>query len=189
MKKIALNLALCVSLFTIASCGDTNNDSKEMAKDANEEKFDDTNIEGDTEWAVGAADAGLMEVEASKLALQKGSSAEVKQFAQMMIDDHSKANEELKSAAAAKNITLPTTLSADKQDKINKLNEKSGRDFDVAYMDQMVDDHKKVIDHFKDEANNGKDADLKAWAAGKIPTLEHHLEMAENGKKAVKDKK
>jgi putative membrane protein len=190
MKKIALNFALCASLFTIASCGNSaETDSKEVAKEQNEEKFDDTKIEGDTKFAVSAADAGMWEVEVGKLALKNGSAAEVKQFAQMMVDDHTAANNELMAAAQKKNITLPTTLSQDKQDKLNDMAKKAGHDFDVAYMDQMVDDHKKVLDMFKDEADKGNDADLKAWAAGKVATLESHLQMAENGKKSVKDKK
>lgn len=189
MKKIALNFALCASLFTIASCGNNENDSKEMAKEQNEEKFDDTNIERDTKFAVSAADGGMMEVELGKLAQQNGSAPEVKQFGQMMVDDHTAANNELKSLAQSKNITLPTTLSNDKQDKVNDLAKKTGHDFDVAYMDFMVDDHKEDIDEFKEEADKGNDADIKAWAAGKVATLESHLQMAENGKNSVKDRK
>ncbi|RZL20312.1 MAG: DUF4142 domain-containing protein [Pedobacter sp.] len=192
MKKIALNFALCASLFTIASCGESNNettDSKEMAKDANEEKFDDTKVEDDTKWAVSAADAGMWEVEVGKLALKNGSAGEVKQFAQMMVDDHTAANKELMDMGAKKNITLPASISNDKQDRLTEMAKKTGHDFDVAYMDQMVDDHQKVLNMFKDEADNGKDADVKAWAASKVATLESHLQMAENGKKSVKDKK
>ncbi len=190
MKKIALNFALCASLFTIASCGNNSeNDSKEVAKEQNEEKFDDTNIEGDTKFAVSAADGGMMEVELGKLALKNGSAPEVKQFAQMMIDDHTNANNELIALAQKKNITLPTTLSSDKQDKVNDMAKKTGHDFDVAYMDFMVDDHKEDIDDFKDEADKGNDADIKAWASGKVATLESHLQMAENGKNSVKDRK
>jgi putative membrane protein len=191
MRKITLQVLLCASLFTTISCGESHEetDSKEIAKDQNEAKFDDTNIEGDTKFAVAAADGGMYEVEVGKLALKNGTAAEVKQLAQMMVDDHGKANEELKAAAQAKNITLPATLSQDKQDKINDLSKKTGNDFDKAYLDAMVDAHKDDIDKFEKQANDGNDADLKAWAAGKVPTLKHHLETAEKSRDIVKDRK
>lgn len=177
-------IALCV---IFASCGSKSEttDTKEVAEDTNEAKFDDSKIEKDTEFAVAAADGGMLEVELGKLAQTNGSSAEVKSFAQMMIDDHSKANEELMALAQQKNITLPTSLSEDKQKKYDDLAKKTGKDFDDAYTDFMVKDHKDDIDSFKKEADKGNDADLKAWAAGKVSVLEHHLEMAQNAEKAV----
>lgn len=188
MKKTVFSLLLCASAITVmTSCGNNNNtDSKEAAKDQNEQKFDNTNIEDDTKFAVAAADGGMLEVQLGQLAQTNGSSAQVKQLGQMMIDDHSKANEELKATAAQKNITLPATLSEKNQQKYDELSKKTGADFDKAYASAMVDDHEKDVDEFKKEASDGKDADLKNWAAGKVPVLEHHLEMAKSTKDAVK---
>src|SRR5476651_1310218 len=110
MKKILISVLIAGS-FAVGSCGNNDNDSKKEAVEENKEKFDSTNIQDDTKFAVSAADGGMMEVQLGKLALTNGSSKKVKEFAQMMIDDHSKAGDELKTLAAGKNITLPATLS------------------------------------------------------------------------------
>jgi len=176
---------LCLLLW--ASCSDKKQtDSKEIAEDQNEEKFDTTKLEADTEFAVDAADAGMLEVQAGQLALTKASSAKVKQFAQTMIDDHTKANEELKSLATSKNITLPTAISDKHQKKYDDLASKSGADFDKAYADMMVKDHKDVVDMFKKAADKCNDQEVKGWAAEKVPALEHHLSMAENMDNEIK---
>lgn len=172
--------AIIASAFAFAACQPKNKaeDSKDVAEDQNEAKFEDTEIEDDTQWAVAVADMGMMEVEASKLALERATTPAVKQFAQTMIDDHSKANDELKGLAGQKNISLPAVLSDKSQKKYNDLMEKTGKDFEDAYTDCMVKDHKEAVDKFKKQAEKGEDADLKSWAAGKVATLEHHLEMA-----------
>lgn len=178
---------LLAGAFTFAACGqkDKPEDSKEVAEEQNEAKFEDTEVEDDTEWAVAVADMGMLEVEASKLALERATTPVVKDLAKAMIADHSKANEELMAAAALKNISLPTTLSDKSQKKMNDLREKSGKDFEDAYTDCMVKDHKDAVDKFKKQAEKGEDADLKSWAAGKVATLEHHLEMAKAAEKTV----
>lgn len=127
-----------------------------------------------------------MEVELGKLASTNASSPAVKAFGQQMVSDHTKANDELKTLAASKNITLPATPGNKHQDHINDLKEKKGADFDKAYIDLMVDDHKEDVDAFQKEANDGKDAEIKAFAAGKVPTLQHHLDMAKSTKDKLK---
>jgi putative membrane protein len=95
-----------------------------------------------------------------------------------MVDDHSKANDELKSIAASKGITLPTSLSAKEQATYDRLTKLSGAEFDRAYMKDMVEDHVKDVAMFEKEAKNGKDADVKAFADKTLPTLREHLQMA-----------
>ena len=113
--KILSTLTLSFFLLTFVSCTkSSNDDSKEVAEDQNEEKFDDASLEDDSEFAVSAADAGMMEVQLATLALSNGSSAKVKEYAQMMLDDHNKANDELKALAQKKNISLPAALSEEK---------------------------------------------------------------------------
>lgn len=192
MKKIMFNAAVfAAAMFLATSCTPKaeNEDSKEVAEEQNEAKFEDSDIEGDTEFAVKAADAGMLEVQLGELAQQKGVSKEVKDLGKMMVDDHSKANEELKALAQTKNISLPTSLSEKCQKKYNELAEKSGKDFDDAFTDHMVKDHKDDLDLFKKQAEKGDDPDLSQWAAGKVPTLEHHLDMAKTAEKIVDDNK
>ena len=193
MKRIIMNAALFASaILFAASCGDrrsANDDSKDVAEKENDAKFDDTDIEGDTEFAVKAADGGLLEVKLGELAQSKGVSPEVKDLGKMMAEDHSKANEELQALAQTKNITLPTTMSEECQQKYNDVASKEGQDFDDAFTDLMVKGHQKNLDAFKKEAEKGDDPDLKSWAAGKVATLEHHLTMSESAEKAVDNAK
>jgi putative membrane protein len=136
-----------------------------------------------------AAVGGLAEVEMGKMAQQKGSSDQVKQFGSRMVEDHSKANDELKKIASSKGITLPTDLDAKHKSKMDKMQKLSGAQFDRAYMDDMVADHKEDVAEFKKEANSGKDSDIKAFAAKTLPTLEDHLKMAQSTDQAVKASK
>lgn len=199
MKNLLL-ISFAVSGLFLTSCNNKNNDSdtsktgdstdaKKVAIDSNKQKFSDSTIKPDTKFAVAAADGGMLEVELGKLALTKGNSAEVKKLGQMMIDDHGKANEELKKWAADKNISIPATLGDASQNKVKDLTAKTGNDFDKSYTSLMVSDHKDDIDDFKKEAKDGKDADIKSWAAGKLSTLQHHLDMSQNTEKLVKGKK
>ena len=136
-----------------------------------------------------AAVGGLAEVQMGKMAQQKGSSDQVKQFGSRMVEDHSKANDELKQVASSKGITLPTDLDAKHKSKMEKMQKLSGAQFDRAYMDDMVSDHKQDVADFKKEANSGKDSDIKAFAAKTLPTLEDHLKMAQSTESAVKANK
>lgn len=188
-----LNAAIfSAALFLATSCSDRkteNEDSAEVAEESNEAKFDDSAIEKDTEFAVKAADAGMLEVELGKLAQKNGASDEVKILGKTMADDHTKVNSELSAIALTKNITLPTGLSEDCQKKYDDLAAKTGKDFDDAYTDHMVKAHKDNIDNFKDEAKKGDDPELVQWASGQVPTLERHLELAKTAEKAVDDNK
>jgi putative membrane protein len=125
-----------------------------------------------------AAKGGLAEVELGKLASEKASSDAVKQFGQRMVDDHGKANNELKTLAQSKSVTIPTDLDAKDKALRDRLMKLSGRAFDRAYMQAMVSDHVKDVNEFRTESKTGKDPEVKAWAAKTLPTLEEHLKMA-----------
>lgn len=124
-----------------------------------------------------AAKGGMTEVEVSKLAKDRAMNPRVKNFAEMMVRDHSAANDELKTIARQKNVMLPTDI-GNKQDDVNDLSKKKGADFDKAYMKMMVKDHKDVVDNFEKCAQNGTDPDVKTFASQKLPTLRMHLDSA-----------
>jgi putative membrane protein len=130
----------------------------------------------DVKFAAEAASGGLTEVALGKLAQQKGVDKRVKNFGGMMVMDHSKANNEFKLLANSKNITLPTAPNADDQKVIDEMSKKSGKDFDKAYVNDMVDDHKKDIKKFEDASKNCKDPDIRAFATKTLPVLNKHLE-------------
>lgn len=125
-----------------------------------------------------AAQGGMAEVTLGNLAKQNGSSDAVKQFGSKMVTDHSQANGELRQLAQRKQITLPKDVSA-KDKKTNKmLSAKQGSDFDKAYIHDMVKDHETDVAEFREEASNGKDPEIKAWAQKTLPILEQHLATA-----------
>jgi putative membrane protein len=135
---------------------------------------------GVTGFVMEAAGGGVKEVEAGRIASTRASNAEVKAFAQKMVDDHGKANEELKSLASSKQITLPDDAAAKaKHEKaLARLEKLDAAAFDKAYMDEMVKDHQKTVALFEREAKSGSDAELKAFAEKTLPTLREHLKMA-----------
>ena len=188
MKQVLVKTLFFSAVVLMASCNDGKNktDSKEVAKEENEQKFDDKPIEDDAKFVLTAAEGGMIEVKLGELAQTNAMSASVKEFGKMMAQDHGKANGELKALAASKNISIPDSLGGKKRDKFNDLAGKKGKDFDKAYTEFMVEDHKEDIDAFKKEADNGNDAAIKEWAAGKVSILEHHLMMAENARDGKK---
>jgi len=133
-----------------------------------------------------AAIGSMAEVQMGKLAQQKAGSDQVKQFGTRMVDDHSKANDDLKQVASSKGIPLPSALDSEHKSKMAKLEKLSGAQFDRAYMDDMVSDHKKDVAEFEKQAKSGNDADIKGFASKTLPTLQQHLSLAESTDKAVK---
>jgi len=124
-----------------------------------------------------AAQGGMAEVELGRLAQKQAQNAEVKSFAQKMIQDHSNANTELKQLAAKKSVTLPTDVGAMHKATMDKLSKLSGAEFDKEYVNEMVKDHEKDVSLFKAQSESGTDADAKAFAAKTLPTLQMHLKM------------
>jgi putative membrane protein len=126
-----------------------------------------------------AAMGGLHEVEAGQLAATKAAAPEVKAFAQRMVTDHGKANEELKRIAAQKNVQLPTQLDRKHRTELDRLQKLSGAAFDREYMKHMLEDHKNDVTAFRKAAQDLKDAEVKQFASTTLPTLEAHLDLAQ----------
>ncbi len=133
----------------------------------------------DHNFMVKAAQGGMAEVELGQLAEQNAQNADVKAFAQRMVTDHSKANDQLKQLAAQQGVSLPTSLDAKDQATKDRLEKLHGAAFDKAYMHDMVMDHKKDVAEFKHESTAAKTPALRDWAQQTTPTLESHLQEAE----------
>jgi putative membrane protein len=166
MKKIICTLALSAFFYTL-SAQDQNKDHKFVTE---------------------AAEGGLMEVKLGELAIKNAKRDKVKALGQYMVTDHTKANNALKAIAASKGISLPAALGKNGQKEYDKLSGKMGDDFDKAYTDLMVKDHKKDIELFKKESEKGEDREFKDFATKTLPTLEHHLHMAKEACDDVKGK-
>jgi putative membrane protein len=126
------------------------------------------------------ARGNMAEISLSQMALQRSQSEAVKQFAQMMVTDHTAAGTELQTLATSKNITLPTAMDQKHQSAMTKLGGESGAAFDRDYMKQMVNDHEKTLSLLQKQADKGTDADLKAFAAKMVPIVQGHLTAARN---------
>lgn len=124
-----------------------------------------------------AAQGGLAEVELGSIAQTKAANPEVKNFAKMMVEEHTKANTELKSLAGEKNLTLPTTMNSGNQATLTELQGLVGADFDREYVNAMVDNHEADVQLFESQAADDGDPEAKAFAAKTLPTLRKHLEM------------
>jgi len=139
----------------------------------------------DSAFITDTLSGGIFEVEMGKVALEKSSNEEVKQFAQRMVDDHSKAGNELRELASSKGMNPSQEMKKAHRDMFDKLSKLSGAAFDKAYMNHMVKDHVKDVSAFRKEAKAGKDPEVKAWASKILPTLEEHLKMARDLSKKV----
>lgn len=141
----------------------------------------------DADRLVAIAQANMAEVAAGKIALEKSSNAEVKSFAQQMIDDHGKGLDDTKKLAATKNLTLPSEPDAAHKKMAADLQKLSGAAFDREYVNKAgVEDHAKVHAALKKDIASAADADVKALATKLEPVVAHHGEMAKKLKASMK---
>lgn len=188
MKTLRSITMIALAAWALQSCGGkTASDSKAAAdslntvndtsrKDTSTQKTAMLVEKADADFATEAANGGLAEVQMGQLAKQKGKNEKVKNFGDMMMTDHTKANEELIAIAKTKNIALPAIPGKKEQKAMDDLAKKSPGDFDKAYVDDMIEDHKKDIKLFEEAAKNCKDPDIKAFAAKTLPVLQKHLD-------------
>lgn len=188
MKKIVSTGFLASALlFGVASCNQEQG-AVEEAQETNEQMAEDTQMEDQmtelSDFMTKAASGGMMEVELGRMAQEKAQSQEVKDFGQMMVNDHSKVNDQLKQLAQQKNIMLPDSMGEKHMEHVNELREKTGAEFDKAYMELMVEDHQEDVDTFQNAADNLQDAEVKSFASSTVTTLQQHLDRA----KQINDK-
>lgn len=141
------------------------------------DKGDEVVTGGDLAFINDAAPGGMAEVELGKMALSKSQSADVKAFAQKMVDDHTKAGVELKKLATQKKVTLPPDVLPAHKQLMDKLSKLGGAEFDKAYVTAMLEAHQKDVTAFESVSKTAGDADVKEFATKTLPTLKMHLEM------------
>lgn len=187
IKEALLHVTFVTTILLIASCSNNNSqkpeDSKDVAEEHNDAKFDNNKQEKDAQFLVNAAEINLEEIQLGQLAQQIGRTTHVKELGKMMEDAHTKSLIALTALAKAKMITIPTSPTDNAQDAFKKLNGKSGNDFDKAYADMMVSGHKDAIAAFENAATDCNDTDIKNWATATLPTLRMHLDQSINCQK------
>ncbi len=184
-KSVALLTWIGMSVLLGAGCsnqpGDSTANSGSIVKTepakAPSDRGDQVVTGGDLAFMNDAAPGGLAEVELGRLALRQATSKEVKQFAERMIADHSKAGEELKQLAQQKKVMLPQEVNPTHQEIMGKLSKLKGAEFDREYVKAMIEDHEKDVTAFESVTKGAVDADVKAYAMKTLPTLKEHLQM------------
>jgi putative membrane protein len=137
-------------------------------------------MNADHQLVVDGAKGNMAEVELGKLAEQKGTRDDVKQFGRRMVADHTKANEQLKTLAQSESIPWPADMDAKHKETIQRLSKLSGAAFDKAYMQQMVQDHTEKIAKLRSVAPTVKDPEIKAWVERASATPQEHLKLAQS---------
>jgi putative membrane protein len=175
MRRLAIfGTALSALLLALpARADDDTGKGKADAKPASPDQF-----------VMKASESGLAEVNLSRLAEERASDPEVKKFAQHMVQDHTKANQELLGVVNRKQLRAAQQMDRKHQELMDKLTQMRGADFDRAYMDAMVKDHEETVSLFQAASKGMDDSDLKGFASKTLPTLQEHLKMA----KEVRDK-
>lgn len=170
--RMLVGLAALGGLYWLAGLSAVADDKKEDKKSA------------DHDFAMKASASGLAEVNLSNLAVTRSQNSAVRQFAQQMVNDHTKANRELIALANRQQIPLAKTMDEKHQKLFEDLSKMDGNKFDHAYMEGMVKDHEEAVKLFDSESKDGKDEALKSWAGKTLPVLKKHLETARDvGKK------
>lgn len=198
MKKRFFPFAIAAFSLLTWSCND--NSSTTTAEDstsnlnASPDSMNNTNATAnmnttpfnseDSAFVMEAATGGMMEVELGNLAQQNAASQRVKDFGSMMVADHGKANNELKSMINGR-VMIPDSLPAKMKKEMDQLRKLNGKAFDRSYMSLMTEDHKKDIDKFQKQSQSGTDAQLKSWAGATLPVLQKHYDSVQAIRKGL----
>lgn len=133
----------------------------------------------DQDFVTKAAQGNSAEVALGKIVAAKTKDPNVKQFAQMMVKDHTTALNQLQELAQSKNLNFSSDLPNDAKELETKLSSDTGKKLDKDYMDGMVEDHQKDVQEFTDQSQNAKDPDVKQWVNKTLPVLQKHLQKAQ----------
>ncbi len=189
--KTTLNTAiLClgIAVATTSCSNNENKDSKEVAEEMNENKFDKEE-EKAADKLVHAYSANMFEIKAAENASANASTPEVKKLSMMLVEAHTKMNADVKMLADKKQISLPTDLTEDQKKDLEKLAEKTGLDYDKAFTEKMKNKHEDAVNFYEKTAEKCDDVDIKNWAATTAPEVRSHLDMVLVTENALKDKK
>jgi len=176
-KHSSIWISLLAGICIFSSCtGNTPTDAKSTAEDQNETNLKDN--EADAQFLVNAAEMNTELINYSALVVAKAKNEQVKQLGKMIEESHSKSLRDLQDLAKNKTITLPTLASNDSNEEYKELNNKAANEFDVAYIDKVIKNHKEGIEKFEKAASSATDSDIKMWATSMLPTLRTHLDQA-----------
>jgi putative membrane protein len=197
MKRI-FRILTVVSLASLLACNEAkrgndsdaaydNKDSKEQADEANDEKFEDNDMENDADFVSKIVESNYGEIKFAQLASQNSSNPEVKKMAAMLVTDHTKTLNELKALASSKAISVPVEEDDEARRKTERFSDEAGKDFDKKWCKEMIDRHEASINKFEKRIDKTEDAELKAWLNKTLPTLKSHRDQLEAMHDRMKD--
>jgi len=178
-QKRALIFAMVIAMCALAAACDENGSSTYSSGDGAASAKNVQLAPADQEFAVKASMAGRHEVALGKLVADRASDSEVKAFGKRMVQDHSRAGEDLSKITSKLGISVPAEDDASFKETYAKLSNLKGKEFDRAYMSEMVAGHSKVATEVDSYAKGGGNADLKGWATKAAPVVHDHLQMAQ----------
>lgn len=178
LVKATMIPATFIVFVMVTSCGynQKSENTKDIAEEQNEARFDNNDQEDDAEFLVNVAEINMEEIQLGKLAQQKGTTKEVKELGKMMEEAHIKLQSDLTALAKTKRISIPYSPTQKAQDAYKDLNEESGEDFDKEYANMMVNGHKDAIESFEKASTDSHDKDIRNWATTVLPDLRKHLD-------------
>jgi putative membrane protein len=191
IPQTLIHLSFIATVLLLISCGSNTKpvDTKEVAEEHNDAKFDNNKQEKDAQFLVNAAEINLEEIQLAQLAQKRGTAKHVQELGKMMEDAHAKSQRDLIALAQSKSISIPTSPTQDAQDAYKKLNDQSGSDFDLEYADLMVKEHKDAISTFEKASTDCNDTDIKNWASSSLPDLRTHLDHSIGCKRECESQK
>jgi putative membrane protein len=183
------NILIVLFALSLGACNNSGNDAKKEAENINDTKIDSSKMnyanenlsKNDADFLVFAADVGSFEIQAGQLAAKNSHDKKVKDFADMMVKDHSAMADQVHTLATQKNVTLPTDLSNPLKDEWTKLDSLKGDKFDKEYADFNVKGHEQAISKFQQVADSSSNysPDVKQLAMGALPKLKEHKEHSD----------
>jgi putative membrane protein len=170
---LTVSLAAMLALVGLSAC------NRGRIVEAAREDRSPTVFPAEQDFMMKAAQANLAEIETARLAVAKGTKSEVKDYANMIQTDHTRALEDLTDLMKNKNVTSPGALPTQTQQDITRMNGLTGPEFDREYANMMVADHEKAVEMFRDQSMTAQDQDVKKYVDNVLPKLEMHLEKAQ----------
>lgn len=188
MKKLKLIIlsGLVAGAVACNDAGTADANTTTADSNANNEATSATLAEKDVQFLNDVAASNMAEIKMGQLAQQKGMAQDVKDLGKMLETDHSAVLGEVRNFSSQHSVTLPAEENSDQKDMYNKLNGKTGKEFDKDWCDHMIDAHEKSISKFENAQNDAGNADLKSWAANTLPKLRTHLDKLKECKAKLK---
>lgn len=184
MPLIALFALFCLTFF--AGCqqqkgaSDREREANQASQTQQTQEAQTEQLSGDQKFLAEAAQDGRAEMELGQLANSKASSPAVKRLAQKIVADHTKLNQQLESLPQASQALQSATVPEEERSAIDRLSQLSGKEFDQAFVEQVVQEHENAVSRFKEASATAQDPDVKQFASRALPGLEQHLQMAKS---------